>query len=105
MTSEHSGVFDDGAAAPLARIKQEAVRRGIAEAGSAAVTERDLLAQAAAGMAERRAARGDLVGGVIWGAIAAEHGSAGPEAGESEAVHAVPVPQDGNPLDQAGKNR
>jgi len=95
-------VLNTALATRLAQIKQEAMQRGVV-ADADALTEEALLAQAAAGMAERRADRDDLVGSVIWGAIAAGNQAVPTEPGDAEPAETRLLPEDGRPVDQAGK--
>jgi hypothetical protein len=95
-------VLNTDLAARLAQIKQEAMRRGIVVERDA-VTEDALLAQAAAGMAERRADRDDLVGSVIWGAIATGNRPVPAEPDDVEPADARLLPGDSRSVDQAGR--
>src|SRR6266704_3735588 len=58
-------------AARLAEIKRKAAENASVISGKE-VDEREILAQSALGIAERRVARGDFVGTLVWEAIAAD---------------------------------
>lgn len=88
---------ETSSAARLAHIKQEAMRRGVL---ADAFTEEAILTEAAAQMAERRADREDLVGSVIWSALAAGNRAV---PAEPEDADDRLFPQDGRPVDQAGR--